>query len=584
MIRSMYEPNGVWDTILLKNKLRNIKILRSLKSRIFLILLIVGLIPCVSMRYAILQNYEQRAVNVKISDVSTQLRILANHLITYHYLQDTSSEVINAELDQLSSLYDGRVLVINNDLKVVKDTYGISENKTIISEEVVRCIKGENTSRYDRNNGYVEMTIPITETVTLGGNEKEAKERKEIVRGVMLVSASTDSISVTMEILSRKALIVEVIVIIVTTIVSVLAAKILIRPFEKITEALDEAQEGYSSDPISVTDCVETEHIGDAFNRVLGRMKVLDTSRQEFVSNVSHELRTPITSMKVLADSLISQKDVPVELYQEFMEDIAEEIDREDEIITDLLSLVKMDRTAADLNITEVDINALVELIMRRLRPIAQNRDVEVVYESVRPVTAAVDEVKITQVISNLVENAIKYNKEHGWVRVKLDADHQYFSVEVADSGIGIPAVASPMMRSMVASALALASMNAVFTASTTASAPRDKIAGLIVRFNKSYLPDISTMQSPAPANPLTLVLPNKSWAAATLSCNSLACCINASISMVIPLWLMINNAGTRICPRPRVVVTPFSLRRRSFGQYRPSTDEFCRVCPRPGI
>ncbi|MDE6902663.1 MAG: cell wall metabolism sensor histidine kinase WalK [Lachnospiraceae bacterium] len=436
----MYEPNGVWDTILLKNKLRNIKILRSLKSRIFLILLIVGLIPCVSMRYAILQNYEQRAVNVKISDVSTQLRILANHLITYHYLQDTSSEVINAELDQLSSLYDGRVLVINNDLKVVKDTYGISENKTIISEEVVRCIKGENTSRYDRNNGYVEMTIPITETVTLGGSEKEAKERKEIVRGVMLVSASTDSISVTMEILSRKALIVEVIVIIATTIVSVLAAKILIRPFEKITEALDEAQEGYSSDPISVTDCVETEHIGDAFNRVLGRMKVLDTSRQEFVSNVSHELRTPITSMKVLADSLISQKDVPVELYQEFMADIAEEIDREDEIITDLLSLVKMDRTAADLNITEVDINALVELIMRRLRPIAQNRDVEVVYESVRPVTAAVDEVKITQVISNLVENAIKYNKEHGWVRVKLDADHQYFSVEVADSGIGIPA------------------------------------------------------------------------------------------------------------------------------------------------
>ena len=425
---------------MLKNKLRNIKILRSLKSRIFLILLIVGLIPCVSMRYAILQNYEQRAVNVKISDVSTQLRILANHLITYHYLQDTSSEVINAELDQLSSLYDGRVLVINNDLKVVKDTYGISENKTIISEEVVRCIKGENTSRYDRNNGYVEMTIPITETVTLVGSEKEAKERKEIVRGVMLVSASTDSISVTMEILSRKALIVEVIVIIATTIVSVLAAKILIRPFEKITEALDEAQEGYSSDPISVTDCVETEHIGDAFNRVLGRMKVLDTSRQEFVSNVSHELRTPITSMKVLADSLISQKDVPVELYQEFMEDIAEEIDREDEIITDLLSLVKMDRTAADLNITEVDINALVELIMRRLRPIAQNRDVEVVYESVRPVTAAVDEVKITQVISNLVENAIKYNKEHGWVRVKLDADHQYFSVEVADSGIGIPA------------------------------------------------------------------------------------------------------------------------------------------------
>lgn len=437
----MFGLNGVWVTILLKRNRHKIIFLRSLKTRIFLILLIVGLIPCISMRYAILQNYEQRAVDVRTTDVTTQLRILANHLITYHYLQDTSSEVINAEINQLSSLYDGRVLIINNDLRIVKDTYGISENKTIISEEVIRCIKGESDSKYDKDNGYIEMTIPITETVSLG-DDPNTMERKEIVRGVMLVSASTDSIRITMDILSRKALIVEVIVILAIVIVSVLAAKALIKPFEKITEALGEAQEGYSDSPISVTDCLETEHIGDAFNRVLGRMKVLDDSRQEFVSNVSHELKTPITSMKVLADSLLSQKDVPIEVYQEFMEDIAKEIEREDKIITDLLSLVKMDRTSADLNITEVDINILVELIMRRLRPIAQKRDVELVYESLRPVTAAVDEVKITLVLSNLVENAVKYNKEHGWVKVTLDADHQFFTVVVADSGIGIPAEA----------------------------------------------------------------------------------------------------------------------------------------------
>mgnify|MGYP002509649491 FL=1 len=429
--------NGVWDTTLLKLNIRKIIFLRSLKTRIFLILFIVGLIPCISMRYAILQNYEQRAVDVRISDVTTQLRILANHLITYHYMQDTSSEVINAEINQLSSLYDGRVMIINNDLRIVKDTYGISENKTIISEEVIRCIKGESDSKYDKDNGYIEMTIPITETVSFG--EGAESEKKELVRGVMLVSASTDNIRITMEILSRKALIVEVIVILAIFVVSIIASKILIRPFEKITEALNEAQEGYTDAPISVTDCLETEHIGDAFNRVLGRMKVLDDSRQEFVSNVSHELKTPITSMKVLADSLISQKDVPIEVYQEFMEDITKEVEREDKIITDLLSLVKMDRTAADLTITEVDINILVELIMRRLRPIAQKRDVELVYESIRPVTAAVDEVKMTLVISNLVENAIKYNKEHGWVKVTLDADHQFFTIVVADSGLGIP-------------------------------------------------------------------------------------------------------------------------------------------------
>ena len=436
--RFMYGLSGVWAITLLKIILDKLIFLKSLKTRIFLILLVVGLIPCVSMRYAILRNYEQRAVSVRTSDITTQLRILANHLITYHYLQDTSSEVINAEIDQLSSLYDGRVMIINSDLRIVKDTYGISENKTMISEEVVRCAKGESANRYDRDNGYIEMTIPITETVTYG-EVNNTERRTEIVRGVMLVSASTDTIMVTLDILSRRALIIEMIVILATFIVSVMAAQVLIKPFEKITTALGNAQEGYTSDPISVTDCLETEHIGDAFNKILGRMKVLDDSRQEFVSNVSHELKTPITSMKVLADSLISQNDVPLEVYQEFMEDITKEIEREDKIITDLLSLVKMDRTVADLNITEVDMNVLVELIMRRLRPIAQKRDVEVVYESVRPVVAAVDEVKITLVISNLVENAIKYNKEHGWVKVTLDADHQFFTVEVADSGIGIP-------------------------------------------------------------------------------------------------------------------------------------------------
>lgn len=143
--------------------------------------------------------------------------------------------------------------------------------------------------------------------------------------------------------------------------------------------------------------------------------------------------------MKVLADSLLLQDDVPVELYKEFMEDLSEEIEREAKIINDLLSLVKMDKTANTMNIRSENMNELVEKILKRLRPIAAANNIEVVYESFRPVTAEVDETKFSLALSNLVENAIKYNKEHGWVKVLLDADHQFFTVEVSDSGIGIP-------------------------------------------------------------------------------------------------------------------------------------------------
>ncbi len=184
---------------------------------------------------------------------------------------------------------------------------------------------------------------------------------------------------------------------------------------------------------------METSQISADFEELLGRMKLLDDSRQEFVANVSHELKTPLTSMKVLADAIATQTDAPKELYQEFFKDVTSEIDRENQIITDLLSLVKMDKKAAELSVSPQNINDMLELVLKRLLPLARQKNIEVVLECARPVTAEVDEVKLNQVFTNLVENAIKYNNENGSVRVKLDADHQFFTVLVEDNGIGIP-------------------------------------------------------------------------------------------------------------------------------------------------
>lgn len=425
--------------------------LRSLRTFIFLIVLVVGIVPSVLMRYGIVSNYEERAVELRQSTVQNQLRILADHLISKNYLENyqlndqqtaATKEVINAELEMLSNLYDGRVLIINGNFVIIKDTYGISEGKTIISEEVIKCFQGESIASYDRENGYIEMTTPIVVNTTDVPNAQENSApaaEGPLVRGVMLTSISSDSIVDTMEILNRKAIILEALMIMVIFALAIVLSTILTRPFIKVTEAINEVKAGYSDETISVRGYRETAHIVEAFNQLLHRMKVLDDSRQEFVANVSHELKTPLTSMKVLADSLVTQEDVPAELYREFMEDIVSEIDRENQIITDLLALVKMDKKVQDLNIAPVNINDLTELILKRLRPIARKKDVEVVFESNRTVTAEVDEVKMTLIMTNLVENAIKYNREHGWVKVVLDADHQFFSFQVSDSGIGIP-------------------------------------------------------------------------------------------------------------------------------------------------
>ena len=310
---------------------------------------------------------------------------------------------------------------------VIKDTYNLDEGKTNVSESVVRCMRTKPTNHYDKKNHYIEVTSPIN----IPGKKK--------IDGVILASVSTDSIEVTKQVFYTHGGVVVGIAAIFLAVFGVALANKLVKPIHKITGAIENVSEGYSDDVLHVDTFAETSQLSEAFNKMLGRLKQLDDSREEFVSNVSHELKTPMTSMKVLADSLLEQENLPVEMYREFMEDIAKEIDRENQIITDLLSLVKMNRTGQTMNIQQVNINDLLEQILKRLKPIAEKKNVEMVMESFRPVSAEIDETKFTLAVSNLVENAIKYNHENGWVHVSLNADHKYFYLKVEDSGLGIP-------------------------------------------------------------------------------------------------------------------------------------------------
>ncbi|MBQ1392647.1 MAG: ATP-binding protein [Lachnospiraceae bacterium] len=76
---------------------------------------------------------------------------------------------------------------------------------------------------------------------------------------------------------------------------------------------------------------------------------------------------------------------------------------------------------------------------MKRIKPIAADRNINLIFESYRTIMAEVDEVKLSLAINNLIENAVKYNYDNGWVRVSLNADHKFFYIKVSDSGVGIP-------------------------------------------------------------------------------------------------------------------------------------------------
>lgn len=259
------------------------------------------------------------------------------------------------------------------------------------------------------------------------------------IKYVMFATSSIADIYAAMD---SIRLIVGAVVIILTIILlaaAIFSAYKTVKPFRKIEETIEHIGRGGNIESIDLKGSSEVITISNSFNTMLERINQLEASRQEFVSNVSHELKTPITSMKVLAESLVGQEGVPEELYQEFLGDIVGELDRENNIINDLLTLVKLDRTGLEMNFAPVNINELIESQLKLIRPLAAQKNIELVFESFRPIIAEIDETKFSLCITNLVVNAIKYNNNEGWVHVSLNADTTYFYVKVQDNGFGIP-------------------------------------------------------------------------------------------------------------------------------------------------
>ena len=417
--------------------------IKSIKINLFIIILCASILPLAAMRIYIVDYYESTQIQERQDKIYSMAYMIKNLVISTDYLNlytsntSTSSQnsasgsgsnmfdAVAVELEQLTSIYSGRIVIVDSNLTIIKDTYVIDEKKTCITESVIECFKGSEINNYNEELNNIEIAMPVS-----GSNN---------AKGVIYFSFSTDDIKQKTEDLSLHVSMVLLLAFVLMISFSITYSVIFVRPFKRVAREINNINTGKMDVEISEAGYTEIAEIAKSFNHVLTKLRNIDNSRQEFVSNVSHELKTPITSIKVLADSLLCQDGIPPEMYKEFLGDIATEIDRENQIITDLLELVKMDKKSDSLNISNISINELVERVLKRLKPLAAMKNIELVLESYRPVTAEVDEVKMTMIITNLVENAIKYNVMDGWVRVSLNADLKYFYVKIQDSGIGIP-------------------------------------------------------------------------------------------------------------------------------------------------
>lgn len=161
--------------------------------------------------------------------------------------------------------------------------------------------------------------------------------------------------------------------------------------------------------------------------------------RREFVANVSHELKSPLTSIRSLTETLMGGALEDPKNNRRFVEMIDQDSARLTRLIDDLLSLSQIESQAVLLRRSSVELKSLVESVLSSHRPAISQRRLTVTVEIPSGLAVYADSDRLRQVLANLIDNAVKYNKEGGRLAVSSVAGDGHVKVMVADTGLGIP-------------------------------------------------------------------------------------------------------------------------------------------------
>lgn len=210
------------------------------------------------------------------------------------------------------------------------------------------------------------------------------------------------------------------------------------RRMRKILTSMRMVREGEYSHKIQMRGSDELTTIATEFNKLTDRLQQSEAVQRQFVSDASHELKTPLASIKLLADSIL-QNEMDTGTMREFVGDIGNEADRLTRMAQKLLRLSRADDTDAPQEHEVVDLGEKVSSIFRLLVPLADSLQVQLTGSLARTCTVLSVEDDIYQIIFNLVENGIKYNRPGGSVHVTVSHTEDEAIVCVADTGVGIP-------------------------------------------------------------------------------------------------------------------------------------------------
>ncbi len=262
-------------------------------------------------------------------------------------------------------------------------------------------------------------------------------ENKKII-SIVQVGSSLEEFEDTM----KRLLIIMIISIItsisVTIVVGYFMAKKTMKPVDQIRRAAVNISSNNLDERIDIKGRKdELGRLAETFNAMISRLKDSFQRINQFSIDVSHELKTPLTILKGETE-LALRKERTNEEYKRSMQSNLEEIDRMSRIIDDLLLLSKAETKDIGMNLEKVDLRDLLADVCMNMKLFGENKGVEIVVKELEDIRLVGDELKLRRMITNVVENAIKYGHRGGHVIVSSYKQNGFACVNVEDDGPGI--------------------------------------------------------------------------------------------------------------------------------------------------
>ncbi len=328
-------------------------------------------------------------------------------------------------VSQMDSLRVNQLVVTDHNGLCVYDSEGNLTGQQTQMEEISTALAWNDVFTWKYNDGSMQSrsATPIISYGALIGCVYMLENDDE--QGALIQSLQFNTLTIT--------------VIIETVLItfSLIFSRAFTGRLQKIMASMRIIREGNYSQKVNLRGNDELALLGKEYDDLVERLQTSEQKRQNFVSDASHELKTPLASIKLLTDSIL-QNDMDMDTVREFVGDIGNEAERLNRMSQKLLSLSRIE-SQSDSDCEIIYMNPTIKRAVRMLSAVAKENKVHIATDIFVDCPILIIEDDLYQIVFNLIENGIKYNKPGGTLSIRSFRDNDNAVLTIKDSGVGIP-------------------------------------------------------------------------------------------------------------------------------------------------